>query len=86
MPNITEMNPTEFRELLHTLVNEELFKSQKRLAALLAKIVRKKPWKQILSFSRGLCGFRLLAGELRERPTGRSYTGYAALQETETTT
>ena len=31
------MNPTEFRELLHTLVNEELFKSQKRLAALLAK-------------------------------------------------
>ena len=37
MPNIIEMNPTEFRELLHTLVNEELFKSQKRLAALLAK-------------------------------------------------
>ena len=37
MPNITEMNPTEFRELLHTLVNEELFKSRKRLAALLAK-------------------------------------------------
>ena len=37
MPNITEMNATEFRELLHTLVNEELFKSRKRLAALLAK-------------------------------------------------
>ena len=37
MPNIAEMNPTEFRGLLHTLVNEELFKSQKRLAALLAK-------------------------------------------------
>lgn len=37
MPNITEMNPTEFRELLHTLVNEELFKSRERLAALLAK-------------------------------------------------
>ena len=37
MPNITEMNPAEFRELLHTLVNEELFKSRERLAALLAK-------------------------------------------------
>ena len=37
MPNITEMNSTEFRELLHTLVNEELFKSRERLAALLAK-------------------------------------------------
>ena len=37
MPNITEMNPTEFRELLYTLVNEELFKSRERLAALLAK-------------------------------------------------
>ena len=37
MPNITEMNRTEFRELLHTLVNEELFKSRERLAALLAK-------------------------------------------------
>ncbi len=37
MPNITEMNPTEFRALLHTLVNEELFKSRERLAALLAK-------------------------------------------------
>ena len=37
MPNITEMNATEFRELLHTLVNEELFKSRERLAALLAK-------------------------------------------------
>ena len=24
MKKITEMNPTEFRELLHTLVNEEL--------------------------------------------------------------
>lgn len=37
MPNITEMNSTEFRELLHTLVNEALFKSQERLAALLAQ-------------------------------------------------
>ena len=37
MKKITEMNPTEFRELLHTLVNEELFKSRERLAALLAK-------------------------------------------------
>lgn len=37
MPNITEMNATEFRELLHTLVNEELFKSRERLAVLLAK-------------------------------------------------
>ena len=27
MKKITEMNPAEFRELLHTLVNEELFKS-----------------------------------------------------------
>ena len=37
MPNITEMSPIEFRELLHTLVNEELFKSRERLAGLLAK-------------------------------------------------
>ena len=37
MKKITEMNPVEFRELLHTLVNEELFKSQERLAALLAQ-------------------------------------------------
>ena len=37
MPDLTQMNPTEFRELLHTLVNEELFKSRERLAALLAK-------------------------------------------------
>ena len=37
MPNIMEMSPTEFRGLLHTLVNEELFKSRERLAALLAK-------------------------------------------------
>ncbi len=37
MKNITEMNPTELRELLHTLVNEELFKSRERLAALLKK-------------------------------------------------
>ena len=37
MPNITEMTPTEFRALLHTLVNEALFKSRERLAALLAK-------------------------------------------------
>ena len=37
MKKITEMTPVEFRELLHTLVNEELFKSRERLAALLAK-------------------------------------------------
>ncbi len=37
MPNITQMNATEFRELLHTLANEELFKSRERLAALLRK-------------------------------------------------
>ena len=37
MKKITEMNPVEFRELLHTLVNEELFKSQERLAVLLAR-------------------------------------------------
>ena len=37
MKNIPEMNATEFRDLLHTLVNEELFKSRERLAALLAK-------------------------------------------------
>lgn len=36
MKKITEMNPAEFRELLHTLVNEELFKSRERFAALLA--------------------------------------------------
>lgn len=37
MKNITEMTPAEFRELLKTLVNEEIFKSRERLAALLAK-------------------------------------------------
>lgn len=37
MKKITKMNPAEFRELLHTLVNEELFKSRERLAALLAQ-------------------------------------------------
>ena len=37
MKKITEMNLTEFREFLCTLVNEELFKSRERLAALLAK-------------------------------------------------
>ena len=37
MKKITEMNPAEFRELLQTLVNEELFKSRERLAALLTQ-------------------------------------------------
>ncbi|MDE0015112.1 MAG: addiction module protein [Candidatus Poribacteria bacterium] len=37
MKKITEMNPAEFRELLYTLVSEELFKSRERLAALLGK-------------------------------------------------
>lgn len=37
MKKITEMDPVEFRELLHALVNEELFKSQERLVALLAR-------------------------------------------------
>ena len=37
MKKIMEMNTTEFCDLLHTLVNEELFKSRERLAALLAK-------------------------------------------------
>ena len=37
MKNITEMTPAEFRELLKMLVNEEIFKSRERLAALLAK-------------------------------------------------
>ena len=37
MKKITEMNATEFREFLRTLVNEELFKSRERLVALLAK-------------------------------------------------
>ena len=36
MKNIKEMSHTEFRELLETLVNEELFNSRERLAALLA--------------------------------------------------
>ncbi len=35
MKKITEMNPVEFRELLQTFVNEELFKSRERLMALL---------------------------------------------------
>ena len=34
--NITEMSPVEFRKLLDTLVNEELFKSRERLVELLA--------------------------------------------------
>lgn len=37
MKNITEMTPVEFRELLKTLVNEEIFNSRERLAVLLAK-------------------------------------------------
>ena len=37
MRKIAEMNLTEFREFLHILVNEALFKSQERLAALLVK-------------------------------------------------
>lgn len=35
MKNIRDMSHTEFRELLETLVNEQLFKSRERLAALL---------------------------------------------------
>ena len=37
MKNITEMSQVEFRELLKTLVNAEIFTSRERLAALLAK-------------------------------------------------
>ena len=37
MKNITEMSQTEFRELLRTLANAEIFKSRERLTALLAK-------------------------------------------------
>ena len=37
MKNITEMSPVEFRKLLGTLVHEEIFKSHKRLTALLTK-------------------------------------------------
>ncbi len=37
MKKIKEMSPDELRELLHTLVNEELFKSRERLTALLAQ-------------------------------------------------
>lgn len=37
MKKNTEMSLGEFRELLHTLVNEDLFKSRERLAALLSK-------------------------------------------------
>ena len=37
MKNITEMSPVEFRKLLDILVNEEIFKSRERLAALLTK-------------------------------------------------
>lgn len=37
MKKITEMNSIEFREFLRILVNEELFKSRERLAALLVK-------------------------------------------------
>ena len=37
MKNITEMSPIKFREFLNTLANAEIFKSRKRLSALLAK-------------------------------------------------
>ena len=37
MKKITEMSPIEFREFLNTLANAEIFKSRKRLSALLAK-------------------------------------------------
>ena len=37
MKNITEMSQTEFKELLRTLANAEIFKSRERLAALLRK-------------------------------------------------
>ena len=37
MKNIPEMSPVEFRKLLDTLVNEEIFISRERLAALLGK-------------------------------------------------
>lgn len=37
MKNVGEMSLAEFREFLNTIVNEEIFKSRKRLAALLAK-------------------------------------------------
>lgn len=37
MKNITEMTPAEFRELIKTLINEEIFKSRERLTALLAR-------------------------------------------------
>ena len=37
MKNITEMSVVEFRKLLDNLVNEEIFESRERLAALLAK-------------------------------------------------
>ena len=37
MKDIAKMSPPEFRKLLDSLVNEELFKSRDRLAALLAK-------------------------------------------------
>ena len=37
MKKITEMSFVEFRKLLDILVNEDIFKSRKRLASLLAK-------------------------------------------------
>ena len=37
MKKIIEMSPIEFREFLNTLANAEIFKSRKRLSALLAK-------------------------------------------------
>ena len=37
MKNIIEMSPVEFRKLLDTLANEELFKSRERLVGLLTK-------------------------------------------------
>lgn len=37
MKNVGEMSSAEFREFLNTIVNAEIFKSRKRLAALLAK-------------------------------------------------
>ena len=87
MPNITEMNPTEFRELLHTLVNEELFKSRERLAALLAKDSPQEALEaEFFHFHGDYVDFAFWLERLRGRPSGRAHTRYTACQKTQTAT
>ena len=70
MRNITKMNPTEFRKLLHTLVNEELFKSRERLAALLTKDSSQEALEaEFFHFQGDYVDFAYWLEDVRGRPT-----------------